>query len=328
MKQCPVCQRTYTDELMHFCLDDGARLAATAPLKEEPTAIFAVAPRSAASQQNIRFCETEDDVSIAYSVTGEGPMLVRVLGHFTHLEKEWEWPVLRRFWERLAERFTIVRYDGRGIGLSGKYKGEFTEDTRQFDLEAVLKAVNAERPTLMGISEGGWTAARYADRYPESVERLILYGAYLRGARGRPEFDQEEDEALITLIRKGWGRDTPVFRQLFASYFFRKDADPDLTAHFNELQRASTDGETAARYWASVHKRGDGTELFRRLNTPTLVIHCQDDLAVPADEGRRLAAAIPDARLVLLPSETHYFPADTEIIEKVAASIESFAFAE
>lgn len=327
MKQCPVCQRTYTDESMRFCLDDGARLEASAPINEAPTAIFAGPESSAASQQNIRFCETVDELSIAYSVTGEGPMLVRVLGHFTHLEKEWEWPELRRFWERLAERFTVVRYDGRGIGLSDKYEGEFTEETRQFDLEAVLKAVNADRPLLMGISEGGWTAARYADRYPDRVESLILYGAYLRGASGRPKFDREEDEALITLIRKGWGRDTPVFRQLFTNNFFRHDADPGLIAHFNELQRASTDGDTAARYWASLHTRGDGGEMFRRLNTPTLVIHCQDDLAVPADEGQRLAAAIPDAQLVLLPSETHYFPADAEIIEKVAAAIERFAFA-
>ncbi len=326
MKQCPVCQRTYTDESMRFCLDDGARLEASASLNETPTAIFAGPQNSAASQQNIRFCETVDDVSIAYSVTGKGPMLVRVLGHFTHLEKEWEWPELRRFWERLAERFTVVRYDGRGIGLSGKYEGEFTEETRQFDLDAVLKAVNADQPMLMGVSEGGWTAASFTNRHPERVGSLVLYGSYVRGARARPDFDPEEDEALVTLIRKGWGRDTPVFRQLFTSRFFQQDADPRVIAHFNELQRASTDGDTAARYWASLHTRGDGSEMFRRQDKPTLVIHCQDDLAVPADEGQRLAATIPDAQLVLLPSQTHYFPADAEIIEKVAAAIERFAF--
>ena len=298
MKQCPVCQRTYTDETMNYCLDDGAGLAAAALRGEEATAIF-TATQATAGQQDIRFCETGDGLRIAYSVTGKGPLLVRVLGHFTHLEKEWEWPDMRHFWERLAERFTVVRYDGRGIGLSDKYAGDFTEETRQLDLEAVLKAVNADRPALLGISEGGWTAARYAVDHPDGVSSLILYGAYARGARARPDFDAEEDEALITLVRKGWGRDTPVFRQVFTSHFFREDADAGLIAHFNELQRASADGDTAARYQAAAHQRGDATEMFSRVDVPTLVIHCQNDLAVPADEGRLLAATVPAERYPL-----------------------------
>jgi DNA-binding winged helix-turn-helix (wHTH) protein len=89
-------------------------------------------------EQEIRYCTTSDGVSLAYSTVGTGPYIVRVLGHFTHLEAEWEWPDMRRFWENLAERHTVVRYDGRGIGLSDRYTGEFTEETRQRDLHAVL----------------------------------------------------------------------------------------------------------------------------------------------------------------------------------------------
>jgi len=111
------------------------------------------------SEQEIRFCRTSDGVALAYSAVGTGPYIVRVLGHFTHLEVEWEWPDLRCFWEHLAERHTVIRYDGRGMGLSDRYTGEFTEETRQRDLEAVLTAIGAERTVLLGISEGGWTAA-------------------------------------------------------------------------------------------------------------------------------------------------------------------------
>src|SRR5260370_245136 len=99
---------------------------------------------------------------------------------------EWEWPDLRLLWERLAERHTVVRYDGRGIGLSDPYSGPFTEDTRQLDLEAVLGAVADDRVNLLGISEGGWTAASFAIRYPERISHLILYGVYARGAKERP----------------------------------------------------------------------------------------------------------------------------------------------
>ncbi len=278
----------------------------------------------AARQQEIRFCTTSDGVSLAYSTLGAGPFIVRVLGHFTHLEMEWEWPDLRRFWEHLAERHTVVRYDGRGMGLSDPYTGDFTEETRQLDLEAVLTAVGADHTALLGISEGGWTAATYATQHTERITHLILYGAYCRGAQARPGYDAEEDRALVTLIRKGWGRDTPAFRQVFTSQFFRPDADPGLLAHFNELQRVSADAETAARYHESCHKRGDGRDLYRQLRIPTLVVHSRDDLAVSADEGRLLASLIPGAQLVLLPSGTHYFPSSTEVVTKAAGAIARF----
>lgn len=237
---------------------------------------------------------------------------------------EWEWPDLRHLWEELARRFTVVRYDGRGIGLSEPYEGEFTEETRQLDLDAVLTAVSANDSTLFGISEGGWTSATYLASNPERVSRLILYGSYCRGAVARPGYDAEEERALVTLIRKGWGRDTPAFRQLFTSAFFRPDADPKLISHFNDMQRASADPETAARYWESIHSRGDGRDIFRQVNVPTLVIHCQDDLAVSADEGKLLASTIPGARLVLLPSGTHYFPTDRDVITRVVSAIDRF----
>ena len=274
--------------------------------------------------QEIKYCTTSDGVSLAYSVIGSGPAIVRVLGNFTHLEMEWEWPDLRRFWEHLAGQFTVVRYDGRGMGLSDPYTGEFTEDTRQRDLEAVVTAVGVPDVTLLGISEGGWTAATYALQHPGCVTHLILYGAYSRGAQARPGYDAEEDQALLTLMRKGWGRDTPAFRQVFTSQFFRSDADPRLIAHFNELQRVSATPETAARYHESLHRRGDGRDLFRQIRIPTLVIHSRDDLAVRADEGRILASIIPGAQLVLLPSGTHYFPTDSEVATKAADAIARF----
>ncbi len=277
-----------------------------------------------APEQEIRFCRTSDGVSLAYSLVGSGPYIVRVLGHFTHLEAEWQWPDLRRFWEQLAETHTVVRYDGRGIGLSDRYHGDFTEDTRQRDLDAVLTAIGAEPAVLLGISEGGWTAATYALAHPARVTHLVLYGAYCRGAQAQPRHDPEEDQALLTLMRKGWGRDTPAFRQIFTSQFFRADADPTLIAHFNELQRLSADPETAARYHESCHRRGDGRDLFRRLTLPTLIVHSREDLAVSADEGRLLASIIPGSQLVLLPSGTHYFPTDAAVVTKATGAIARF----
>jgi non-specific serine/threonine protein kinase len=268
----------------------------------------AVRPAAARLDQRIAYCKTRDGVRIAYATTGEGPFLVRVLGWFTHLEMEWAWPDLRALWEQLAATHTVVRYDGRGIGLSDRWTGEFTEETRELDLGAVLEAVGARSAALLGISEGGWTAAAFASHNPARVSHLVIYGGYARGVTVRPGYDAEEDRALLTLMRKGWGRETSAFRQVFTSQFYREDSDPELLAHFNELQRASADPETAACYLASCNSRSDGTALFSQVAVPTLVVHRRDDRSVSFEEGRYLASVVPGAQFLPLPGSAHYFP--------------------
>jgi pimeloyl-ACP methyl ester carboxylesterase len=272
----------------------------------------------------VRYCRTADGASIAYSTHGSGPFLVRVLGWFTHLEMEWEWPALRLIWERLGKTHTVVRYDGRGIGLSSPWAGEFTEETRQLELDAVLDAVGAEKAALCGISEGGWTAAEYAFHHPERISHLIMYGSYSRGVRHRPGYDSEEELALETLMRKGWSRDTSQYRQFFTTAYFGEDADPGLVAHFNQLQRAAADGETAARYLASLHRRVDARDFLAQIRTPTLVIHCRDDQVLPLEEGRLVASIVPGAQLLTLPTGTHYFPVDDDVTYRMADAIDRF----
>ena len=306
-------------ELHHIVREQRASHAPTVAVPT-PSGVTGAPARPA-----IRYCLTRDGVSIAYSVHGSGPLLVRVLGWFTHVDMEWEWPALRRIWERLAATHTVVRYDGRGIGLSGAWPGAFTEETRQLDLAAVLDAVGAEQVLLYGISEGGWTAALHTSLHPARVSHLVLYGSYARGARLREGYDPDEMKALVTLMRKGWGRDTPEYRQIFTLAYFGEDADPGLIAHFNQLQRAAADGDTAARYQESLWLRGDARETFAEIRVPTLVIHCRDDQIISFEEGRLIASIIPGAQFLPLPTGTHYFPVDDEVTDRIGDAIDEFS---
>jgi pimeloyl-ACP methyl ester carboxylesterase len=278
------------------------------------------APPSGAPE--IRYCRTADGASIAYAVNGSGPVIIRVLGWFTHLEMEWQWPALRLMWERLGRTHTVVRYDGRGIGLSSPWDRDFSEDTRQADLDAVIQALGVEKVALYGISEGGWSAAHYAAWHPERVSHLVIYGSYSRGEPLRGTFDLEEAEALLMLMRKGWGRDTAEYRQIFTTAYFGEDADPGLIAHFNELQRAAADGDTAARYQRSLFQRGQGAEVFGSIRVPTLVVHCREDRIVAFEEGRRIASLVPNALFLPLPSGTHYFPIENETTHRIVDAID------
>jgi len=306
-----------------LALHRAARQQPTAETREISRPLTA-ASRGIVDAPKIQFCKTTDGAGVAYSVTGTGPILLRVLGWFTHLEMEWEWPAMRLIWKHLAESFTVVRYDGRGIGLSDPWERDFTEATRQLDIDAVLNAVGATKAVLLGISEGGWSAATYALQRPDRISHLIVYGGYSRGGRVLPEYDPELSAAFRTMLRKGWGKDTPLFRQIFTMNYFGADADPGLVAHFNQLQRASADPETAFRFMSSYAERGDGAEFLRKIQVPTLVAHCKDDKVVPFEEGRRVASLIPGAELLPLPTATHYFPIDNEVAPLLARAIARF----
>ena len=129
--------------------------------------------------QEIRYTRVADGLKIAWASAGSGYPLVRSLGWFTNLEKEWESPISSAFCQKLASRFQLIRYDGRGMGLSDRDVLEFTAETRLEDLEAVIEASGIERFALMGMSEGGSTAIKYAAKYPDRVSHLVLWGTFL-----------------------------------------------------------------------------------------------------------------------------------------------------
>ena len=149
-------------------------------------------------EQQIRFCTTSDGVRIAYATVGEGPPLVRVLGWCTHLEfelKARDWDTST--WGALSRNHRLVRYDGRGFGLSDRDVKSFPLDNKVRDLEAVVDALELPRFSLLGTSEGGPTAITYAVRHPERVSHLVLYGSF---AWTPPPETQEEMELLRAMM--------------------------------------------------------------------------------------------------------------------------------
>jgi len=173
------------------------------------------------------------------------------------------------------------------------------------DLEAVVDALGLESFPLLGISQGGPVAMTYAVRYPERVTNLVLYGTYARGRAHRPHTKElaEEREALLTLTRFGWGRSDPSYRQIFTSGFI-PGASQEQMLWFNDLQRESTSPDNAVRFMEAFDQV-NVEDLIGQVHTPALVLHARNERRVPFEEGRRLAAMLPDARFVPLEGENH-----------------------
>ena len=207
------------------------------------------------------------------------------------------------WWEELAQTHLLIRFDQRGSGLSDREVDDLSFDANVGDLETVVNTLDLEEFVLLGISQGGAAAIEFTARHPERVSKLILYGAYARGSMKRGGESREEFEAQLILVRHGWGRDDPAYRQIFTTRFM-PEATAEQADWFNELQRVSTSPENASRVQA-MNSEVDVLDRLPLITVPTLVLHALHERVVPFEQGRQLGALIPNARMVPLESRNH-----------------------
>jgi pimeloyl-ACP methyl ester carboxylesterase/DNA-binding SARP family transcriptional activator len=254
--------------------------------------------------QEIRYCTSRDGTQIAYAISGKGTPVVKAANWMSHLQFEWESPIWRHWVKALSETGRLHRYDERGNGMSDWNVDDVGFDIMLADLEAVVAATGLERFALLGVSRGCALSAVYAARHPDRVSHLILYGGYAKGWRARG--DKHEiamREAMVSLIREGWGQENPAFRQMFTSLFI-PGATQEQMDWFNELQRQTVSPENAAHLQLA-SAAVDVSSVLPDVKAPTLVLHSRGDAVVPMKCGRELATGIPDARFVLLDSKNH-----------------------
>ncbi|HWQ03546.1 MAG TPA: alpha/beta fold hydrolase, partial [Candidatus Nitrosotenuis sp.] len=260
---------------------------------------------------------------IAYAVVGQGIPLVKAANWLNHLEFDWKSPLWRPLLEDLARDFSLVRYDERGNGLSDWDATNLSFDSFVSDLESVVEAAGLERFALLGISQGGPVSIAYAVKHPERVSHLILYGAYACGWRVRANPEEIRlRTAMLQLVEQGWGKENPAFRQIWTSFYI-PGGTPEQMQWFNELQRVTTSPQNAIRLLTEFGNI-DVRPLLSQVKVPTLVLHCQDDAAVPLESGRLIAAGIPGARFVTLPGKNHVPLPQDEAWHLMSAEIRRF----
>lgn len=261
-------------------------------------------PVASGLRQDVHFCSTSDGVRIAYSAVGHGPPLVKATNWLNHLEYDWQSPIMSPILQALAAGRRLVRYDGRGNGLSDWDVKDISFEGFVRDLESVVEASGLQRFALLGMSQGCAISVAYAVRHPQRVTHLVLYGGYAQGRRKRAAPQElEHVDAMVTLMRQGWGQDNPAFRQLWTSLFLPGGTTEQMQS-FNDLQRITISPENAVRM-RQVMDDIDVADLLPHVRVPTLVMHCRGDAVAPFEEGRRLAAEIPGACFVAMEGGNH-----------------------
>src|SRR4029079_18736467 len=238
------------------------------------------------------------DVSIAYQVTGAGPLdLVLVPGFVSHLEYDWEEPRHAAFLERLGSFARLIRLDKRGTGLSDRHGGIPDLETRMDDVRAVMDAAGAESAVVFGYFEGGPMSVLFAATYPERTRALVLFSTYAKV--WNPELTQEEREAeLEERVLAHWGDGSTVA-------IFAPDADDVLRSWWGARERlAGSPG--AARNLITASWITDGTDVLPAVKAPTLVLYRGADPILAPEQAQFLAEQIPEASLVEVPGNSTF----------------------
>ena len=235
---------------------------------------------------------------MAYSVSGTGPALLCDSGWITHLRGQLELFSFGAFIERLAERFTVIRYDKPGCGLSDRDGIDLSFEGQVAAALAVADAVGSRRFRLFGASQGGQLAAAIAARFPERVEALVVYGMC---ASGRDLAPAEVRDSVVALVRAHWG----LGLKALAGAFVTDPTAEDLES-FARFQRASASADVAARL-LEVYYGTDIRGLLPAIMARTAVLHRETDKGTRFELGGEVAALIPGATLIPLPGSSHLF---------------------
>jgi len=248
-------------------------------------------------RQRIRYCSTPAG-SVAYSASGAGPALLFESGWISHLRGQLELWSFGSFVERLAERFTVIRYDKPGCGLSDRNGIDLSFDGQVTAALAVADAAGAGRFRLFGASQGGQLAAAIAARYPDRVEALVVYGMCASGSDLAPA---EVRASVVALVRAHWGLGLKALTGAFVT-----DPTAGELEAFTRFQRASASADVAARL-LEVYYQTDIRALLPAIRARTAVLHREADKGTRFELGREVAAIIPGATLIPLPGSSHLF---------------------
>lgn len=242
---------------------------------------------------DVRYAPSTDGTRIAWSVHGNGggtPLVAMRPPQFSHIEREWRMGFSHHEFEAFLGQRRVLRFDGRGTGLSDRDCADHSIECRVADLEAALDAAGLDRVVLDAISAAGLPAVVFAARHPERVERLILQNTFIDGADW---WESPNRRGLLSLAEIDWLLCTETLAWLTWPTGDR-DGLNNLAAHIGACVNAA-DFLKMADEEANASIRDE----LAVLSVPTLVLANPGFARMaPQDLNREVAAAIRGASLV------------------------------
>ena len=261
--------------------------------------------------QDIRFCTTSDNVKLAYAVSGEGPPLLMPATWLSHLEHQWDSLAWRHWLETLSQKYTLLRYNSRGCGLSDRAPAELSFD----GLDAATSKPSPTRPasgnsTCVAICWGGPIGDRICRAPSRNGSRVSCFTAPMRwgGCAAKSRSKPSKRAFCSTWCGSAGASRTTRFCQVWGNYF-QPGGTLEHLRSWSE-QQALVDIGADGGAPLQIGWQTDVRAAARKIKCPTLAMHVARDTAVPIEDGRKLATLIPDCRFVQIDGENHMPLAD------------------
>jgi class 3 adenylate cyclase len=249
-------------------------------------------------EPQIQYVTTADGVRIAYYTLGTGPAVLTIPSlPVSHLQLEWHTPGARDRLELIAQRRTLVRYDARGFGLSDRDVIDFSLDALVRDIEAIADHLALDRFQLMAGGLPVAIAIAYAAQHPARLTHLAL-----DTNSPADQIDEDEVASLLDLADKNWELASEALAHAVMGW-----SNSVVARNIASLMREATTPETLRRF-LEYSRTWDVAALLPRVAVPTLIITRRSGADQAMEHGRAIAAAIPEARLVMVEADDSVDP--------------------
>ncbi len=240
-------------------------------------------------EPRIQYAKTADGVNIAFWTLGQGvPCVHMPTLPWSHIQLEWQNPDYRRWYERLAEKRKLIRYDGRGSGLSEREAADCSVDAHILDLQAVVERLGVQRVVLLGPITAVPIAIAYAARHPEAISQLVLWCPWAL---------QETRVQALWALREGG--DWELYTEALAHATYGWSAAEEAHRWAAYLRECVT--AEAARAIFDGLADFDVATVLPQVRSPTLILQRRQTAGIASVEtAKGLTSRIPDARLALL----------------------------
>lgn len=259
------------------------------------------APVAPQTDRRIRYATNARGQSVAFSVAGTGPPVVRSGFGMSDIQGELDCASERATLERIEAKCRLLRFDFPGYGQSAQPIDHVDFDESAEDLRAVAEAAGFERFALYSESGGVNAALRFAATYPDRVSRLYICGGYVDGRLQRP--NSPESDPIRGLINEGWQTPNPGFASAYLLSYFPEGPLEVVQEYALMMQAAASPAHTLLQRDATNMVRNG--PLLAKITCPTLIVHGRHDGVHPVSEAQKLAAGIPNAELVVLNTANH-----------------------
>lgn len=235
-------------------------------------------------------------VQLRVEEIGQGAPLLLVMGLGASLET---WVAQQ---DAFAARHRVILFDNRGAGASESPPPPWSVPDMADDAVGVLDALGIARAHVLGVSMGGMIAQEMAIRFPERVDRLIVAVSFARPDPLRRAF----------LLFRRWARfqGADLVQEGVANLPWLVSPavlnDPDrLEQVLGLVSGMPLMSADAYAHQVDAILEHDTLSRLGQVRAPTLVLAASEDVLTPVFLSREIAAAIPDARLTILPRGNH-----------------------